>query len=322
MKTISFVGSDKNAGKTTSMNHYVDSLLRSGFSPNQICMTSIGLNGELIDEYEFSQKPSILLKKGQYFVTTGRHLINNAGKYETISILVPPHVSQPFVVGKALMEFPLCLEGPNEKTDLLKLKAKLQELLELKFLLVDGSIDRQFLANPLISDSFCFSLLLSSRQQQNLKANTLLETIQFKECEKSVKLLIERYLEDNIKTLLISKNDELLHSGIQIPFTDENLKKACLKNKNKDMCLYLNGALSRTLYDFLCPFNHLTVILDNFTLYQNISTVNKNRIFKPKLQLLNAVSVDKIYINEQDSGHGIKFPEGIHCTDIYREPAL
>jgi len=48
--------------------------------------------------------------------------------------------------------------------------------------------------------------------------------------------------------------------------------------------LYLNGALSKSLYALLAPLKNLTVILNNFTLYQNISVYDfQNRIFWPKI---------------------------------------
>ena len=54
-KSISFVGMDKNAGKTETLN-YVLSRLHS-FNNKSVAVTSIGIDGETIDQVTKTSNP-------------------------------------------------------------------------------------------------------------------------------------------------------------------------------------------------------------------------------------------------------------------------
>ena len=75
-----------------------------------------------------------------------------------------------------------------------------------------------------------------------------------------------------------------------------------------------------SLYPFLAPLKNLTIILDNFTLYQNISVHdNHGRIFRPRLLLLNPVKVQRIFLKQETSRYPLSAPENIHVHNLFRE---
>ncbi|KKS25492.1 MAG: hypothetical protein UU83_C0005G0001, partial [Candidatus Jorgensenbacteria bacterium GW2011_GWF2_41_8] len=200
--TISFIGSDKNAGKTTALNFVYQKLKKENLSlkgnrnkgnsnktNNNVVITSVGINGEEFDNYESSKqykylKPEITIYNNDLFITASYHLEQLNGHYQILHIFDRPKFNKPLVLGRMLFDSKLILEGPNEKNELLEVKKYLLNienitLNQLHFFLIDGSIDRQFLAHPQVSDYFFFSLLLCNRPQQINKAKNLLAPLSF-----------------------------------------------------------------------------------------------------------------------------------------------
>lgn len=327
MKTLSFIGSDKNAGKTTALNYVYKTLLNRDVGP--ICLTSIGLNGEEKDNYEGDKKPSITIYSGSYFVTHIKHLRGIAGRYEIINVFGQPTFNEKYVLGKAKLTLSVILEGPNDKKDLILLKGELKKFHRSMLLLIDGSIDRQFLAHPKISDYFYFSLLISSRLQQIKKAKDLINAQNYAAASVHDQRLIEKFLEEKtntqkeIKSLLIC-NDEIIYSSSLIPFMDDELKKILLKDPKQKLKFFLNGALTRSLHTFLAPFKNLTLILDNFTLFQNIVMDDREagRKFYPHIYVKNAVKVKTIFIKEdnlESNLHEFNLPVNTPKINLFRE---
>jgi len=320
MRTLSFIGSDKNAGKTTILNFVYRRLQENSKGKTPVCLASIGINGEDIDFYENQQKPTISLYKGSYFITAGEHLQELTGKYEILHNFTSPDFKKVYVLGECLFDFQIILEGPNNKQEILRMKKKVEELLPNSYLLIDGSIDRQFLAHPAVSDAFYFAVLLSTRKEQFQKTKDLLFPLSLHVCPQKQKDFLKGCLEEDTRSLLFGESNELLYHGKEIPFLDVKLQRMCLKYKNRKCSLYLNGALSKSLYPLLAPLKNLTIILDNFTLYQNISVYdNHGRIFRPRLLLLNPVKVQRIFLKQETSRYPLSAPENIHVHNLFRE---
>jgi hypothetical protein len=103
---------------------------------------------------------------------------------------------------------------------------------------------------------------------------------------------------------------------------DETLKETVKRQKGEECVLYLNGALSKSLFSFLSPFSKLTVVLDNFTLYQNVSVdAGLGRSFRPRLFLFHPVKVKSIFLNVKGENHRsrLEIPPHIPVYNLYRE---
>ncbi len=318
MKTWSFIGSDKNAGKTTVLNH-VHRRLRETSGSSSICLTSIGINGEEIDNYEQFPKPRIPIFRGNRFITAAGQLSAFSDCYEPLHTFSPPHFRKQYVLGRCLRGFMPVLEGPNSKEEILFMKELLAPLLPKGHLLIDGSIDRQFLGHPLISDAIFFALLISTRPEQQRKAADLLFALTIPECDLDEKSLITGKLNEETRSLLFDGRGALLYRGTSPPFLDKELKEHCLKNRGTACRLYLNGALTRSLHALLAPLPNMRIVLDNFTLYQNVS-VNEglDKPFRPGLSLLHPVLVRHIFLN-READIELALPVGIPVHDLFRE---
>ncbi len=323
MRTSSFIGSDKSGGKTTVFNFIYKQFINKSHDQNQqinpVIITSIGINGEDIDQFDGKSKPEISIFKNSFFITSGEHLINFPGMYETIHCFSSGNFRKEYILGKSLYYFQIVLEGPNTGFEILEMKKILKEINKNFVFLIDGSIDRQFLANPSISDNFYFSMLLSDRKPQIKKAESLLFSLNIGEYTGKFKKNIRKLKRDKIKSILLDNSGEFLYQGYKPPFLDDSLKETILNNSKNKISLYLNGALSSTIHKYLAPFNNLTIILDNFTLYQNINqTQSEELVFKPLLFLLNRVNVKKVFVKNDINMDLNLLPKNLSCTDLFK----
>jgi len=332
MRTIAFIGSDKNAGKTTALNFVYRKLSTEISSPTAVCINSIGINGEESDYFDGKPKPSIVLQPGSYFITTEEHVSEFQDCFELSKSLAPPVFSKPYILGRCTESFAAIIEGPNCKSETAALKELIQSNLPVDYLLIDGSTDRQFLGDSSISDGFFFSLLLSEEQEQLQRAHDLLYPLGINDCPQALKDTITQCRKQNTKSMLLSKDNELNYLGDEVPFLDNQLKAHCQQNSQDDQrLLYLNGALSRSLARFLAPFKQLRVVLDNFLLYQNIFNDSAQDIaFKPKLYLLHPVNLLAIFTRLEEPHIDdrarimkmIEFPDGVPVYNLFEEEPI
>ena len=96
-----------------------------------------------------------------------------------------------------------------------------------------------------------------------------------------------------------------------------------LKGYDRSTILYLNGALSPTLYREISGFGRLTVVLDNFTLYQTIPTRGLAPLFLPALHLRYPVKINGMFIQNdiQAPGHSFNtlFPDNAPVCDLFKD---
>ncbi|MCG8471342.1 MAG: hypothetical protein MI742_05740 [Desulfobacterales bacterium] len=317
MKTHCFIGTDKNAGKTTAFNAVYTQKVQRGEAP--ILLTSIGINGETTDEFDGGVKPGIRVMPGSLFVTAGEHLHHHTEKYETLATFVPPFFSKPLILGRCILAFDILLEGPNTGLEMGRLKEALAPLIpEETLLLIDGSIDRQFLASPGLCDGFYFSVLFSKRAPQRKKAEAFLSALAFKGCRENQAKRIASHTDEQTRSLLYDEKG-LIHKSEQMPFADKGLHKALSRLKKQKGLLYLNGALTSSLAEQLAPLSGLSLVLDNMTLYQNVSTgQGKSLRFLPEMTVLHPVSVLGIFLREEAPFDRSLLPRKLSAFNLFR----
>lgn len=135
-KVISFIGNVKNAGKTTVMNSYLKYL------NNDVAITSIGLDGEEIDQVTLFEKPQILVKKGYYIATAEGTLTNFTCEYEVLEETNIHTSIGEVVIVKVLSDGKALVAGPAKVNDMIKLINQLNNY-QLSKILIDGAFSRQ-----------------------------------------------------------------------------------------------------------------------------------------------------------------------------------
>lgn len=318
METYCFIGSDKNAGKTTAFNFIYDDLCRQSPRP-ELCVTGIGINGEAIDNFDGSAKPVIRLRSGSYFLTHIRHLTDHGGRYRTLQVFGEPRFHGQYVFGCCLTDFATLLEGPNSRQELLLAKAAIAKVVDDGILLLDGSIDRQFLADPAISDMFYFAILFSGSKVQQQRVVAMLHALQLPPGPVEICDRVRKVKSSATKSLLLAADGEVRYHSTEMPFSDSGLRMACGALGIEPAWLYLGGALTRSLADFLGPLANIAVLLDNFTLYQCQSGDGSARaLYRSPLSLLQPLRVKAIFIREEAPFDPRLLPADVPVINLYR----
>lgn len=323
METWSFIGSDKNAGKTTALLAVARKLCRT--RPGDVTVTSVGINGEAVDAYDQRPKPTIELSSGVRVLTAGEHLTPLAGRYRVRGVLGPPAFAKEYVLAELDTGAAVVVEGPNTGEELRLAKARLAAVSPGARLLVDGSIDRQFLGSPQLSDAFYFALLLSDRPLQRQKARDLVRALSLPCCTTWGPRALATVAEPGVRALLFDAGGEVAYRGTSLPALDLGLRQACAGLRREESCLYLNGALSPELFDALLPFRRLTVVLDNFTLLLHGSVgapapESAWQRFLPRLRLLWPVNVRGIFVHEEGPCDLVsQLPSRVPVLNLFRE---
>jgi hypothetical protein len=321
MKTYSFIGSDKNAGKTTAFNYVYSNVYTAALQKRRdICLSSIGINGEILDNYGGEDKPQIVLRPGTWFLTGADHLHGHTGKYATHLHLGPPAYKKSYIFARSLLPFPIVLEGPNTGTEITAAKKQISSILDDdSIFLIDGSIDRQFLAKPEISDGIYFSVLFSRRREQQQKTADFLKAITLSPCSRRHRHIIDEYTDSSQRWLFLDEKERIAGKGTTLIARDPAIRELCLRQKDRKSILYLNGALTRSLASFLAPFKYLEIILNNFTLYLNIHTGNPDKkLFRPKITLYHPVRIRKIFTREESLFDPGLLPANCPIINIFR----
>lgn len=137
IKTIGFVGTAKNTGKTTASSLFLRGLVQRGF---KVGITSIGFDGEEIDNITLLPKPRYFLQKGVLVLTAQEcfkasraslRIISKTGFFTPLGQILLLQVQE---------EGHVLLAGPNREQDLKELLSFLPE--ELDYLLLDGALNR------------------------------------------------------------------------------------------------------------------------------------------------------------------------------------
>ncbi len=138
MQTISFAGTAKNTGKTTTALHMVERCHARGL---RLALTSIGYDGEIKDNVTGLPKPRYVLQPGDWVATAEKCLKNGTAGYRV------HHMSSIFTVLGRIVFVEITspglvvLAGPNRRTDLEQVLADFQHI-GVDWVLVDGALNR------------------------------------------------------------------------------------------------------------------------------------------------------------------------------------
>lgn len=136
-KVIAIIGNVKNAGKTTVLN-----TLLKGFASTVNALTSIGLDGEAIDQVTFLPKPRIFVTSGSIVATAFACLPTCEARYEVLQTTPIQTALGPIVILKILQAGHCLVAGPSTLAGMERLLTLLKAL-NPERILVDGAFSRQ-----------------------------------------------------------------------------------------------------------------------------------------------------------------------------------
>src|SRR3989339_1083784 len=169
--TLSIVGLEKNTGKTECLNYILRRL--SGY-PLKVGVTSIGVDGEKVDQVTQSSKPEIFLGEGILFSTSEKHYRERQIYSELLNIDETQTSLGRICTARALGYGKVLLSGPSQTTSLMRWIKKLKDDYSTDLCIIDGALSRLSLASPAVSEAMILatgaSLSLNIREIVNKTA--------------------------------------------------------------------------------------------------------------------------------------------------------
>lgn len=138
VKIIGIAGTAKNTGKTTTTTALIEEINKRGMN---IGITSIGYDGEEIDNVTGLPKPRIRLRQGTLVAISEKCLKTSSAE---IKIIEKTNLITPLgkiIVGKIVGDGLVVLAGPNKSRDLKTINCILKEK-NCNLIIVDGALNR------------------------------------------------------------------------------------------------------------------------------------------------------------------------------------
>lgn len=239
--SLSIVGLEKNTGKTESLKYVLD---RLPVEHKRIAVTSIGIDGETVDQVTRTQKPEIALREGMYFGTSEMHYRQRRLVSELIDVSDETTSLGRVVTARALTPGKILLSGPSSGSSLRRWMRDMRQH-GIDLVIIDGALSRLSSASPAVSQS----MILATGAAYSANITTLVQ----KTAHVVDLVNLELTSEDNIRLL------SPLEKGVWCLDTD-----GCLHDLNAltslsqelhfdgvDHCatLYVAGALVGTFLD-------------------------------------------------------------------------
>ena len=148
--SLSIVGLEKNTGKTECLKYVLD---RLPLQHKRIAVTSIGIDGETVDQVTRTQKPEIVLREGMYFGTSEMHYRQRRLVSELIDVSDESTSLGRVVTAKALTGGKILLSGPSSATSLRRWMREMKQRFAIDLVVIDGALSRMSSASPAVSQS-------------------------------------------------------------------------------------------------------------------------------------------------------------------------
>lgn len=148
--SLSIVGLEKNTGKTECLKYVLD---RLPVRDKRIAVTSIGIDGESVDQVTRTQKPEIVFPEGMYFGTSEMHYRQRRLTSELIDVSDESTSLGRVVTAKALTRGKILLSGPSSASSLKRWMGEMQHRFGIDLVVIDGALSRMSSASPAVSQS-------------------------------------------------------------------------------------------------------------------------------------------------------------------------
>ena len=147
--SLSIVGLEKNTGKTECLKYVLD---RLPIQNKRIAVTSIGIDGETVDQVTRTQKPEITLREGMYFGTSEMHYRQRRLVSELIDVSDESTSLGRVVTAKAVTGGKILLSGPSSASSLRRWMNEMHRR-DIDLVVIDGALSRLSSASPAVSQS-------------------------------------------------------------------------------------------------------------------------------------------------------------------------
>ena len=148
-KSLSIVGMAKNTGKTECLNYIIRRLKDYN---KKIAVTSIGIDGENVDQVTKTHKPEIKLSENMVFVTSEKHYRDKRLLAEILDISTQSTSLGRLVTARTKSEGTLIFSGPSNTKWLKEIIDNMDQYC-VDLTLIDGALSRLSLGSPSVTES-------------------------------------------------------------------------------------------------------------------------------------------------------------------------
>lgn len=283
--TIAIIGTAKNAGKTTALN-----ALLTYTKDQKIAITSIGLDGEKIDQLTNLEKPSIHAYKDMLIATAKDTLTVINSPYEFIEELPINTPLGKITIIKLQEDADVLIAGPSSLEDLKILKNKLATY-KLDHLLIDGALFRKSSAASQLADAMILSsgaALHQNMQKVIQETKSLIDTMHLP--KKDIDYINQTHLLVKNHEIILDKGDFLSNPS------------SLLSQAKFAVELRIKGAITNRLIDQLIASKKsippLEIIINDFTMINaDLSLFQKVHLLGHTVKTINKVPLLLLTIN-------------------------
>lgn len=137
-RIIGIAGTAKNTGKTTTTSAIMERVYSEGIT---LGLTSIGLDGEMIDNVTGLPKPRITCQKGTFVAIAEACLKASTARIEVVKITEIRTALGRLIVGRVEEPGLVVIAGPNKSSELRMVNSDLESF-GCRLILVDGALNR------------------------------------------------------------------------------------------------------------------------------------------------------------------------------------
>ncbi|MDR2292283.1 MAG: hypothetical protein LBE11_02275 [Prevotellaceae bacterium] len=256
--SLAIVGTEKNTGKTECLNYILSKLHSTDIS---VAVTSIGIDGESIDQVTGTAKPDITIFEDMIFVTSEKHYHTKGLTAEILDISAERTSLGRLVTARAKTAGKVLLSGPANTALLQKIIGQ-NAALGVDITIVDGALSRMSPASPSVAQA----MILATGAAFSANIRQLVQKTKF-----VCKLVSLNHADKHAQTLLanidnglycIDENGELHDLNIESAFMLTSTETEKTKYPCNCKTLFVAGVVSNKLLDFI----RMQGNIDGFTL--------------------------------------------------------
>ncbi len=272
-RSLSIVGLEKNSGKTECLNYILNRIPSNKY---KIAVSSIGIDGESLDQVTKTHKPEIILKEGIYFTTSEKHYKQKRVSSEVLDISNHSTSLGRLITAKTLSKGKVLLSGPASSAIFSKWITQQHQRYNVDLCIVDGALSRLSIASPAVSES----MILTTGAAVSINMNELINKTSFVVDLINLPVVEELNINKAIKLdsgiYFLEKDGSLTESNINSAFSSDFLEKEYDSNFK---AIYLTGALTdRFLNRYMLQdrYNQKAIIVKDFTkIFVNNNTYSR-----------------------------------------------
>lgn len=322
--SLAIIGSEKNAGKTTTLNHLIQAARETAY-PRPLALTSIGRDGEGEDVVTGGQKPRIYINAGTYVLTGQKSLAAADALLDIRALTGVRDAMGEIVLARALSDGFVELLGPSRAQDLNVCEQVLRAEQAECFYIVDGALSRQSSAANDLTDGLIYALSAGEAhnpQELLSKARHLLGLLRVPAVSFETHDLIQLVLgelrqvsDEPLAAISLNRDEPAVALYQKTLLGQPNLLLDLVSEKT--FLVYLTGALTDSLLQALLRADLAAgsqlLVEDGSKLFLSPASLERLRIAGIELCALNALDVRFVSYNPRGRyGHRLADP-GLLC---------